>query len=114
MNDQVCWPSGPEPPRLALDFLQTKGTLSNDEAVGEFLNKRPLVLPSSLEIRKGIVLLEFPRAMDTNEDFQSITEKRKTSHYALHCEFIASVLHSYTSSDHDERGVLILKTTCGP
>jgi len=52
--------------------------------------------------------------MDTNEDFQSITEKRETSRYALHCEFIASVRKSYTLSDHDEKGPRILKTKIGP
>ena len=53
---------------------------------------------------REVVLLEFTRAMDTNDNFQSITEKWKTARYAPHCEFIASVLNSYTSSDHEERG----------
>ena len=57
-----------------------------------------------MRAEKRVVLLELTRAMDTNEDFQSITEKRKTARYALHCEFIASVLNSSMSSDHDERG----------
>jgi len=48
--------------------------------------------------------LEFTRAMDTNEDFQSITEKRKTARYALHCEFVASLLNSSLLNEHDERG----------
>ena len=41
--------------------------------------------------------------MDTNEEFQSITEKRKTARYALHCEFIASLLNSSLSNEHDEK-----------
>ena len=89
--------------KKALDFLQTKGSSSNDEAVGTFLNKRPDGI-ALMRSEKRVVLLEFTRAMDTNEDFQSITEKRKTARYALHCEFIASVLNSSMSSDHDERG----------
>ena len=86
--------------KKALDFLQTKGSSSNDDAVGNFLNKRPDGI-ALMRSEKRVVLLEFTRAMDTNEDFQSITEKRKTARYALHCEFIASVLNSSMSSDHD-------------
>jgi len=61
------------------------------------LNKRPDGI-ALMRSKKKVVLLEFTRAMDTNEDFQSIpvTEKRKTARYALHCEFIASVLNSYS------------------
>ena len=79
--------------KKALDFLQTKGSSSNDDAVGNFLNKR-LDGIALMRSEKRVVPLEFTRAMDTNEDFQSITEKRKTARYALHCEFIASLLNS--------------------
>ena len=88
--------------KKALDFLQTKGSSSNDEAIGNFLNKRPDGI-ALLRSEKRVVLLEFTRAMDTNEDFQSITEKRKTARYALHCEFIASLLNSSLPNVHDEK-----------
>ena len=87
--------------KKALDFLQTKGSSSNDEAIGNFLNKRPDGI-ALLRSEKRVVLLEFTRAMDTDEDFQSITEKRKTARYALHCEFIASLLNSSLPNVHDE------------
>ena len=87
----------------ALDFLQTKGVSFDDAAVDAFLNKRPDGI-ALLWSKKKVVLLEFTRAMDTNDDFQSITEKRKTARYALHCEFIASVLNSNSSQKSDEWG----------
>jgi len=87
----------------ALDFLQTKGVSFDEVAIGAFLNKRPDGI-ALMWSKKKVVLLEFTRAMDTNEDFQSTTEKRKTARYALHCEFIASVLNSNSSLKSDERG----------
>ena len=55
------------------------------------------------EVQKRVVLLEFTRVMDTNNNIQSVTERRRTDCYLLHCKFIASVLNSHTVFNHNEK-----------
>ena len=87
--------------RNAIHLFRKEGQ-TDRAAATSFLNRRP----DGLAIRqhqRQIALLEFTRAMDQDEQYQSRKEEEKDERYRLHRDFIQSTLEKLSGNSTEDK-----------